>query len=194
MELLPILIKLFGPTLARGLLAALLKDRVNFEAIGSGDIAETLADSLDIDALVDKMTGGDWLARRKAKPLFDRIGDGMASQLVELFKADQVKLTEPERDEVLREVQHVLNRQSLPLLLQVDMDAHRFQRHLRSQQPRFAFATLPQQDLFTKLLDTCAQLIFAVADQLPHFTRDTTAKLLHNDSELLHQSEAVLRN
>ncbi|MEM7116984.1 MAG: NACHT domain-containing protein [Chloroflexota bacterium] len=194
MELIAILIKLFGPTLGRMLLAALLEGRVKLEFIESGDIAETLADSLDIDGLVDKLTDGNWLAKRRAKPLFDRAGEGMAERLVELFKADQVQISEPERDEVLREVQYVLKRRSLPLLLDVEMDAHRFRRHLRSESPRFAFTTLAQQDLFTKLLEACAQLVFAVADKLPHFTRDTTAKLLQNDSELYRQIDVVLRS
>jgi hypothetical protein len=190
--LLPTLIKLFGPTLARVLLAVLLKDRVELEAIGSGDIAETLADSLNIGGLVDHVTGGDWQARRNSERLFEKIGDEAAEKLVELFRHENVAISEVEREAVLEAAQETMNRRAMPLLIKARLDPHSFRRALSDEPPGVAFGTTAQYNLYKQLLETCAQLVFAIADKLPHFTRDTTALLLQNEDRLLSEMQTAL--
>ena len=192
--LLAYLIKLFGPTLARMLLATLLKDRVDFAAIGYGDIAETLADSLDIGGLVDKVTDGDRKAVRNANYLFDKIGDEAAEKLAEVFQRENGQIDEAEWRNTIDAAKETLNRHGLSLLIQEQLNAHDFRRALRNTPPTHPLETRDQEELYRRLLDSAAQVIFAIADTLPHFTRDTTAQLLQNEARLLQDMETVLSN
>ncbi|MEM7347540.1 MAG: NACHT domain-containing protein, partial [Chloroflexota bacterium] len=190
------LIKLFGPTMARALLAALLKDHIELDAIGSGDLAETLADSLDIPALVDKVTDNDYHASRNAARIFDRIGDKAAERLFELFRHQQVDLAEAERDIVLQAAKDTLNRRAMPLLFEAKLDARQFQQTLSNEPPIKTYGLIgdTQHDVYRRILSTAAQLIFAVADEIPHFTRDATATLLQNEDSLVTKMDKALED
>ena len=191
--ILPILIKIFGSTFARVILATLLKGHVELDAISSGDIAETLADSLNIPDIVDQITGGDWQARRTSERVFERIGDDAAATLQEIFRNENVNLSEGDRDEALVAAKDTLNRHAMPLLLVEQLDGHDFRRKLRSTKSSRPLSQ-PQEDLYERILDTAAGLVFAIADQLPHFTRDTTALILQNEDRLLGDMRTALVN
>ena len=193
MELLALLTKLFGPTMARILFAVALKDRVELAAIGSGDMAETLADSLNIGGIVDKLTDGDRRARVNSEYVFEKIGDEAAEKLSELFRHERVSLSEAERDSAVEAAKDTLNRRALPLLVETNLEPHRFRRALSSEPPSIVLSMV-EEDLYKRLLNTCAQLVFAMADKLPYFTRDTTAQLLQNENRLLSDMRQALDN
>ena len=188
----PLLVKLFGPVLARVLLAALLQNRVEFSNTSSDELADILVDSLDIGSLVDKMTDGDWKARRVSERVFDRIGEEAAERLAPLFQSEQMAIPEAERTLAIEAAKETLNRRALRLLYDHNFDGYKFRHALRREVPAAPLETEAQQLLYERLLDTSAQVVFAVADQLPHFTRDTTAILLQNEDNLLQQSLEVL--
>ncbi len=183
-----------APLLARIILAAVLKDRAEIPGvITSGDMAETLADSLDIPGVVDRLTDNDYRASRNAVRIFERIGDEAAERLIELFRHEREALAEAERDEVLHAAKAVLNRRALPLLVQTNLVLTDFSRALRREAPPLPL-TAAQQALYERLLQTAAQLVYAVADRVPDFTRETTARLLQNEDRLLDDMQAVLVN
>ena len=186
------LIKLFGPTLARIVFAKVLKDRVELAAISSGDLAETLADSLDIGGIVDRLTAGAPGARRRAEYLFNEIGEKAATNLGEIFRHEGVALEEAERQFVVEAAQRTLNHHALTLLINQQLDSHRFRRALRRVAPPYPLESEPQTALYEAILERSAEMLFAVADQVPHFTRDSTARLLQDTNTLLNQMEMAL--
>ncbi|MEM7533224.1 MAG: leucine-rich repeat domain-containing protein [Chloroflexota bacterium] len=196
------LAKVFGPTLARILLATLLKGHIDFSAIGieTGDLAGNLADGLDIGGLVDKITAHDEEAHRKAvrnaNYLFDKIGDEAAERLVEVFQREGDALPEVEWQLTVDAAKDTLNRHGLAMLIGENLSAPDFRRTLRTTppSPEFTLETEGQAVLYRRLLDTSAQVVFAIADNVPHFTRDATAKLLQNEAVLLKDMTAVLDN
>ena len=194
MELLPFLVKLFGPTLARILFAYVLKDRLELEFIRSGDVAETMADSLDIGGVVDRLTDGDRTAKRNAHYIFDKIGDEIARKLIEVFKLERHTMSEGEMEQVVEAAKDTMNRWSLPLLLETAFDPIQFRKALRRKPPKFPAWSEQQMTFYERLLERSAQLVFAVAEQVPHFTRDTTARLLQNENELLADLAKALQN
>ncbi|MFZ1753123.1 MAG: hypothetical protein WBO46_13025 [Caldilineaceae bacterium] len=91
---------LFGPTFARVLFAyALRKTDLGF--LTGGDIAETLADSLDIAEMVDSLSGGDRVAKRNAPFIFETIGDEVAERVAELFVGENAAPAEGEVEQAV---------------------------------------------------------------------------------------------
>ena len=96
MKLFPLLVKLFGPTTARVLITILLnryialKNIKGIEAseIATSDIAETLADSLNIGDLVDKITDEGWDTREVVAFISGQTDDASTTQWG-LFKPHQ---------------------------------------------------------------------------------------------------------
>ena len=189
MEITALIIQLFGPTLARAIFAALLKDNLETDFIESGDIAETLGDSVSgwgLGKVVDRLTGNNFMARHNAEQAFPVLGSFAAQKLLLTFERQKINLTDAERREVLEEVAAAINKNAVPLLIKTEFNADRFARRLeQDSKPTFYFTNPAQLDLFKQLLRISAELVFAVSDKLPTFNRDTTAALLQDTSDLL---------
>ncbi|MCP4429286.1 MAG: hypothetical protein GY803_32785, partial [Chloroflexi bacterium] len=181
-----ILVKLFGPTFARILFAYALRGKIKLDFIESGDIAETLADSLDIGGIVDKLTDGNRKAKREAGYIFNTIGDEIAETVAAIFEADNQMLEPGEQEEVVEAAKEVMNRKTLPLLIDVKFELPTFKQELRRIKPENMDRWSEKQISFYKrLLDTSSDYLFAAAEQIPHFTRDTIAQLLKDNVSLL---------
>jgi len=188
-------LKLFGPTFARILFAYALKGRIDLDFIQSGDIAETLADSLDIEALVGSLTNGDRQAKRNAEFIFDTIGDEVAKKLATIFEAENQSLEPAEQEEVVKVAKEAINRQALALLIDTRFELPKFQQELRQLLPENAGWWSEQQTAFYKrVLAVSSDYLFAAAEQIPHFTRDTTAQLLKDNNSLLESMRKGLEN
>jgi len=162
------LAKIFGPTLARTLLATLFKERIDFEAIGYDALAETLADSLDIGGLVTAVIKDDphdvdqRRAIRNANYLFDKIGDEAAEKLVEVFLQEGDALPEAEWMLAVDAAKATLNQHGMRLLITEKLEAHNFGRALQKIAPEPPLETSAQSVLYKRLLGTAAQVIFAI--------------------------------
>ena len=132
------LILLFGPTLARMLFALVLKDRVEFNFIQSGEIAETLADSIDIRGIVKHLSGNDRKAVRNAAYIFDSIGEEVAEQLAVVFKHERDSISEGELQQVQEAACDIMNRWTMPLLVDTRFDQTSFRRALRQKPPKYS--------------------------------------------------------
>ncbi|MEM7129748.1 MAG: leucine-rich repeat domain-containing protein [Chloroflexota bacterium] len=188
------LAKTFGPTLGRVLLATLLKQgNIDPTVYGADALADSLADSLDIGGLIARVTDKDRAAVRNANYLFDKIGDEAAEKLFSVFQQEG-ELAEAEWQNTIDAAKETLNRHALPLLIEQNLNAHDFRRALRNTSPAHSLETTDQEVLYNRLLDTCGQVVFTLADSIPDFNRDATAKILQNESLLLANMGTVLEN
>ncbi len=185
--ILTLALKLLGPILARMIFAAVLKDRLEFDIMPSGDMAEALVDSLDIGGAIDRLTDGDRRSVRQGAYIFETIGDEVAEKVVEAFEREAQPLAEGELQQVVEAAKETLNRWSLKLLLDTNFDPIRFRQALRQQPPKFQHWSDAQTALYERVLENAARYVFAAAENVPHFTRDTTARLLQDTNELLQK-------
>ncbi|MBX3053785.1 MAG: leucine-rich repeat domain-containing protein [Caldilineaceae bacterium] len=194
MELSLLLAKLFGPTFARVLFAyALRKTDLGF--LTGGDIAETLADSLDIAGIVDSLSGGDRTAKRNAPFIFETIGDEVAERVAELFVGENAAPAEGEVEQAVEAAKEVMNRRALSLLIETKFDRIAFRRELSATPPPAPAGWSEQQRAYyRRILAISADALFAAAEQIPHFTRDTTGQLLQDTDHLLDGMRRGLAN
>jgi hypothetical protein len=184
MELSLLLAKLFGPVFARMLFAyALRKTDLGF--LTGGDIAETLADSLDIAGIVANLSGGDRAAKRNAPFIFETIGDEVTERVAELFVRENETPAEGEIEQAVEAAKEAMNRRGLALLIQTRFDRIAFRRELGRTPPPAPGWSAQQQDYYSRILAISADALFAAAEQIPHFTRDTTGQLLQDTDHLL---------
>ncbi len=176
------------------LFAYVLKERIELDFIQPGDLAETLADSLDIGGIVNRLTDNDRTASRNAPYIFEKIGDEVAEKLVEIYKVEKETFDNNSFELVVEAAKDTLNRYSVPLLLETNFDPVRFRNELSKKPPKFPAFSSKQMEFYSQLLNAAALYVFAVADQTPNFTRDTTARLLQNESELLNDMRKALTN
>ncbi len=193
MELLPLFAKIFGPVFARMLFAyALRKTDLGF--LTGGDIAETLADSLDIAGAVDSLSGGDRAAKRNAPYIFETIGDEVAVRVAELFVRENETPAEGEMEQALEAAKAVMNRRGLALLIETKFDRIAFRRELSATPHPGSGWSAQQRDYYRRILAISADALFAAAEQIPHFTRDTTGQLLQDTDHLLDGMRLGLAN
>ncbi|MCA9958961.1 MAG: hypothetical protein KC443_08000 [Anaerolineales bacterium] len=140
-------LKLFGPTFARILFAYALQGKINLDFIGSGDIAETLADSLDIEGIVGRLTDDDRQSKREASYIFDTIGDEVAKTVAAIFEADNQTLESGEQEEVVKAAKEAMNRQALSLLVATRFELPQFQQvTMQKQISTFTVEYHPEQE------------------------------------------------
>ncbi|MEM7532892.1 MAG: NACHT domain-containing protein [Chloroflexota bacterium] len=177
-------------------MSKLLTDHVDLsylESIGISvsDLAGDVAGNVDITELVRRATANDSKSIRNANYLFETIGEEAAETLAEVFRHEGNTMPEAEWQAAIEAAKVTINEQAMPLLLESKLDAHHFARALqrvKSTQPLSA----EQEAIYTRILGTSAQVIFAVADSVPHFTRDTTAMLLQNVESLSQRMRTAL--
>ena len=201
MELLPFFAKVFGPVFARMLFAYALRGvdtweiiRANDNFITSGDIAETLADSLDIAGAVDSLSGGDRAAKRNAPFIFETIGDEVAKRVAELFAGENETPAEGEMEQAVEAAKEAMNRRGLSLLLETRFNRIAFRRELGRTPPPTEGWSEKQRETYRRILEISADVLFAAAEQIPHFTRDTTGQLLQDTDHLLAGMRQGLAN
>ena len=193
MELAALLAKLFGPTFARILFAYALRGG-DWKFITGGDVAETLADSLDIGGVVDKLSGGDRKARRNGQHIFDTIGDEVAERVAALSVGENAAPAEGEVEQAVEAAKAVMERRALPLLVETRFERIAFRNKLSATPPPAPGWSAQQRDYYSRLLAISADALFAAAEQIPHFTRDTTGQLLQDTNHLLDGMRRGLAN
>ncbi|MBI3960399.1 MAG: leucine-rich repeat domain-containing protein [Chloroflexi bacterium] len=193
MELSLLLAKLMGPVFARFLFAYALR-KVDLKFITGGDIAETLADSLDIGGVVDELSGGDRKARRNAQHIFDTIGDEVAERVAALFVGENAAPAQGEVEQAVEAAKAVMERRALPLLIESRFERIAFRQKLSATPPPAPGWSAQQRDYYSRLLAISADALFAAAEQIPHFTRDTTGQLLQDTGHLLDGMRQGLTN
>ncbi|MCB9005765.1 MAG: NACHT domain-containing protein [Ardenticatenaceae bacterium] len=188
-------LKLFGPTFARILFAYALQGKINLDFIGSGDIAETLADSLDIEGIVGRLTDDDRQSKREASYIFDTIGDEVAKTVAAIFEADNQTLESGEQEEVVKAAKEAMNRQALSLLVATRFELPQFQQAFRDiKSEKAGWWSEKQIAFYKRVLDASSDYLFAAAEKIPHFTRTTTAQLLKDNTVLLQEMRTGLKN
>ena len=193
MELAALLAKLFGPTFARILFAYALRGG-DWKFITGGDVAETLADSLDIGGVVDRLSNGDRKARRNAQHIFDTIGDEVAERVAELFVGENAAPAQEEVEQAVEAAKAVMERRALPLLVETRFERIAFRNKLSATPPPAPGWSAQQRAYYSRLLAISADALFAAAEQIPHFTRDTTGQLLQDTDHLLDGMRRGLAN
>ncbi|MBK8904093.1 MAG: NACHT domain-containing protein [Anaerolineaceae bacterium] len=164
------LIKYLGPTLTRAVFTRLFRDEIT-----GSDLAETLAESLDVGGLAEKWLGSDVVAQRQAVRFFDEMGDQAATSLAHLFSESDMSIGE--RDVLLPAIAQTLEQHALPLLLQNDLQLKGFQTALLSV-PIPDSVHVYERELYKEMLRQCGHVIFAFADQLPQFQQGAAAETL----------------
>jgi len=183
------LIKLVGPTLAHALFAILFKGGLK-DALDPGGLAGTLASTLDMGGLVERITDGE-VPRYKSEYIFRRIGDETTEMLMAVFQQEGIEMDEGEREEAVVAAIATIDRQALPLLLKRNLSGYAFREELRREKSATPLSEA-QTALYERILDRSASLVYAVADELPNFARDSTAQLLENEVELLARMQQAL--
>ncbi|MGB1250589.1 MAG: NACHT domain-containing protein [Candidatus Promineifilaceae bacterium] len=178
------LLKFAAPTLARSVLTLLLRDQIS-----GGDLAEQLVDSADLASLIGRVTD-DYKQQQNGRRLVENIGEQAAESLAKVFAIEGDEFSEAEQEVIAKAVAESLGEHGLKLLLASDLDQTRFRQALLRVDPP---ASLHSMDhvLFYRVLEEASQRIFAFAEQLPKFERDTAAQLLQRSSTLNDKVEEI---
>jgi hypothetical protein len=181
------LMKLLGPALIRAILTVVFRDEVT-----GSDMAETLTDSQDIPRLVEQL-GGDYAQGRTADRFFEKIGDGAAASIGRIFEVEGEAIAEAAQDEAARAAATTLRENGLRLLLNHNIDEQKWRQALRTYPPP-ADLHSEHHALYRRVLDECGRTVFAIAHELPHFTRETMGRLLTHTDQLKQDVAQVLNN
>jgi Leucine-rich repeat (LRR) protein/energy-coupling factor transporter ATP-binding protein EcfA2 len=177
--------KLLGPALIRAILTVVFRDEVT-----GSDMAETLTDSLNIPRLVEQL-GGDYAQARTANRFFEDIGDKAAASIGRIFEVEGEAIAEAAQAEAARAAATTLQAHGLRLLLEHHMDGQKWRQALRAYPPP-ADLHSEHHELYRRVLDECGRTVFAIAHELPHFTRETMGRLLTHTDQLKQDVAQVL--
>ena len=181
MSLSTLLLKLLGPPLTRAILTIVFRDEIS-----GGDMAETLTDSLDIPGFIGRLTDNNARAQRNGDYLFRSVGEETAEALTAVFELEGDALAPAQQELVIQAVADTLSQHTLPLLI-----THNFQRDpFRQALLDLPLPTILREEVshtfYRRLLAQCSHRLFALADKLPGFNRDTTAQQLQNHNQTHH--------
>ncbi|MEV0994235.1 NACHT domain-containing protein [Nonomuraea sp. NPDC050202] len=136
----------------------------------------------------------DHLVRRKAQRQLEDIADAVTTRVMKLCGHEFPGLGDEDREVVLAEIQHTLDRADLSdrALLAADADPVRLARELRRALPAPKNLDERQSRLYEVVLDECCDCLVRVVRHLPEFQPRAAAETLSRLSGLGEQLAAML--
>ena len=170
-----------GTSIAKAILKFWFKDK-NILSDASSDILD----------LVKKKTS-DILSQRRLSRNFEALADKIAENLEPLIRAENLHLSEDDRNVIVYSVTQTINNAKLDegIVIEKNIDPHQIFQYLLQYQNTDGFSE-KQLDVFNRILDDASHYIVDITAGLPVFDEHALGEILQRENKLIDLTDKIL--